>query len=261
MTFVRAAVAAVAVALLAVPASAGTLVVAGDSTIAFRFNTGVTSGAPSLAGNVTFAQKLLGGGTTVQIFGGPGVPAYTAQLVAGFTGIGATATSFTTAITPAQLSGADLFVAFFPARAFTPDEATTIRSYLLGGGTVFLAGEATTDTFGNPFGAAQNARLNDLLAGIGSSMRLEVGSFDPSDQFATLAAGEVLAHPLTAGVASFGYGLTTTVAGGSPLLLTNALKPFVSVESIVPEPATWAMLIAGFGIVGFAARRRRLAAA
>jgi hypothetical protein len=25
----------------------------------------------------------------------------------------------------------------------------------------------------------------------------------------------------------------------------------------VPEPATWAMLIAGFGLVGFAARRRR----
>ena len=28
----------------------------------------------------------------------------------------------------------------------------------------------------------------------------------------------------------------------------------------VPEPATWAMLIAGFGLVGAAARRRRLAA-
>jgi hypothetical protein len=27
--------------------------------------------------------------------------------------------------------------------------------------------------------------------------------------------------------------------------------------SVVPEPATWAMLIAGFGMVGFAARRRR----
>jgi hypothetical protein len=28
----------------------------------------------------------------------------------------------------------------------------------------------------------------------------------------------------------------------------------------VPEPATWAMLIAGFGMVGFAARRRRMSA-
>ncbi len=30
--------------------------------------------------------------------------------------------------------------------------------------------------------------------------------------------------------------------------------------AVVPEPATWAMLIAGFGLVGFAARRRRVAA-
>ena len=30
---------------------------------------------------------------------------------------------------------------------------------------------------------------------------------------------------------------------------------------VVPEPASWAMLIAGFGLVGAAARRRRLAAA
>ncbi len=30
---------------------------------------------------------------------------------------------------------------------------------------------------------------------------------------------------------------------------------------VVPEPGTWAMLIAGFGLVGMAARRRRVAAA
>nr|WP_303812354.1 PEPxxWA-CTERM sorting domain-containing protein [Sandarakinorhabdus limnophila] len=28
----------------------------------------------------------------------------------------------------------------------------------------------------------------------------------------------------------------------------------------VPEPSVWAMLIAGFGLVGFQARRRRIAA-
>ena len=28
-------------------------------------------------------------------------------------------------------------------------------------------------------------------------------------------------------------------------------------NGVIPEPATWAMMIAGFGLVGFAARRRR----
>ena len=28
-------------------------------------------------------------------------------------------------------------------------------------------------------------------------------------------------------------------------------------DAVIPEPATWAMMIAGFGLVGFAARRRR----
>ena len=31
---------------------------------------------------------------------------------------------------------------------------------------------------------------------------------------------------------------------------------FITKGGVVPEPATWAMMIAGFGLVGFAARRR-----
>ncbi len=35
----------------------------------------------------------------------------------------------------------------------------------------------------------------------------------------------------------------------------------VSVTAPVPEPATWGLMLAGFGLVGFAARRRRTAVA
>jgi hypothetical protein len=50
---------------------------------------------------------------------------------------------------------------------------------------------------------------------------------------------------------------TVRIAGGRG----SANEIFISNGNFVPEPATWAMLIAGFGMVGFAMRRRRVAAA
>jgi hypothetical protein len=50
--------------------------------------------------------------------------------------------------------------------------------------------------------------------------------------------------------------LTQGVAGVSDFAPDND----VFKASFVPEPATWALLIAGFGTIGMAARRRRLAA-
>ena len=35
----------------------------------------------------------------------------------------------------------------------------------------------------------------------------------------------------------------------------------IAISGAVPEPASWAMLIAGFGLVGVAARRRKIAVA
>lgn len=52
----------------------------------------------------------------------------------------------------------------------------------------------------------------------------------------------------------------TLFANGGP----GGLPPFSLLDNVVvydvPEPSTWAMLIAGFGLVGVAARRRRMAA-
>jgi hypothetical protein len=249
-------------------AASGTLVVAGDATIAFRFNSGVQTGAAAVGGNVTFMENLLGGSDTVAIFGGPSLPDYSPQLEAGFNGLGKSVTRYfsSDAITADRLAGNALVLAFFPSRDFTADEAGALLGFLEAGGTVFLAGESTNNAFGNPFGAAANARLNGLLAALGSAMSLEVNTLDLGDQFATVDNGRVLTDPLAQGVLSFGYGLTTTVAGGTPLFLTTDLLPFLSYERIaapgvIPEPATWALLIAGFGLVGGTLRRRRKAAA
>lgn len=66
---------------------------------------------------------------------------------------------------------------------------------------------------------------------------------------------------------TYTYGFIPTVAGTLRLRLgtTSADNVGPIVDNVlvtqVPEPATWAMLITGFGMVGFAARRRRAAAA
>lgn len=51
---------------------------------------------------------------------------------------------------------------------------------------------------------------------------------------------------------SFGVGTSSSDSIG-PLLDSVTLS---QVGGVIPEPATWAMMIAGFGLVGFAARRR-----
>lgn len=50
------------------------------------------------------------------------------------------------------------------------------------------------------------------------------------------------------------YDFTQGVDGG---LINVGTGPIVTPPSGVPEPATWAMMIVGFGLVGAAARRRR----
>jgi hypothetical protein len=77
-----------------------------------------------------------------------------------------------------------------------------------------------------------------------------------------------LGAPLAAGLQFDKLTLTATIlAGSSPSTLTSLL-PFAgapeanqnvryTVGNAVPEPATWAMLIVGFGMVGSSLRRRR----
>lgn len=54
--------------------------------------------------------------------------------------------------------------------------------------------------------------------------------------------------------------LRFTSNGGNPGSAFGPVIGGVSVSSAVPEPATWALMISGFGMAGVALRRRRVAA-
>jgi hypothetical protein len=46
--------------------------------------------------------------------------------------------------------------------------------------------------------------------------------------------------------------------GGGDLDYDDIQFVFANVRAVIPEPATWALLITGFGMVGLAVRRRRI---
>ncbi|TRW15153.1 PEPxxWA-CTERM sorting domain-containing protein [Glacieibacterium frigidum] len=64
-------------------------------------------------------------------------------------------------------------------------------------------------------------------------------------------------RPVIAG--AFQFELGTYSGGGYGPLIDNFAVDVTDFAAPVPEPATWAMLIAGFGAVGLRARRRRAA--
>jgi hypothetical protein len=251
------AAAAVVLVGSAAPSAAGTLVVSGDTTIVSRLVTGVATGNPALAGNAAFFQNILGGGDRASIytfsvvtsFPNPPLGTQLAGFYNGLPGIGAS--TFDGGITSGVLTGADLLVVLGRSNPFTSTETSLVRGFLFGGGNVLLTGDSDNIAFGS------NALTNDLLAGIGSSIRLNQVTQGIGDQFAT--GSEILADPLTAGVSSFGYGRTTTVSGGTTLFLNDDGNAFIAAETFgaVPEPATWAMMLVGFGAVGHTMRRRR----
>lgn len=120
-------------------------------------------------------------------------------------------------------------------------------------------------------GAAQ-AYFGPLsLGGISQTVTGRAGtytiSFDLGNQGGTFSSVDFGGVNLLSGIGDQGfttYSFNVTVAANPTLRFSFVNVPYyyaldnVSV-SAVPEPANWAMLIAGFGLVGAAARRRRIA--
>lgn len=66
---------------------------------------------------------------------------------------------------------------------------------------------------------------------------------------------------LLLGPGSYNFGVTTQCEAGCPAGFSIRLDSAPRVDPGVPEPASWALLIAGFGLTGAAMRRRRAVAA
>lgn len=111
--------------------------------------------------------------------------------------------------------------------------------------TFLTTGSYDTFTFlyGSPFNPA-----SPLSNGLHGNDDLLPAPFTTSGFAASLTAGSSYSY-VTTGFAANNFGAYSTTIGGPG-----------SVIPAVPEPATWALLLSGLGIVGFAAARRRSSA-
>jgi hypothetical protein len=256
MKFFQAAIGSVLLLAASVAAQAGTVVVQGDRYPLDRLN--------------NFYNSF--GGHTSTIGAGP--------------------------ISGLNLVGVDLLWAVQPAAAYSAADIATMQSFLGGGGRIAFMGEH------GQFLPNENNRINAALTALGSTMQIINTLVDPTFRTATVANGQILAHPLTAGVNSYSYAAFAplsisgtaqvlmrgqdnpndimmafqNIGAGSIFLITDQnvwdnaanLWPDHDNEILfsnlvagrttvggIPEPASWAMLICGFGAVGGSLRFRR----
>jgi hypothetical protein len=121
------------------------------------------------------------------------------------------------------------------------------------------------DPGNNPYIANFDFRRDGVRMLLNSDFK-DLGTFDPNNQsftFQTLTKTFFLAAGST-----IDFSIDHNGARPCPQCdpqtrfdLYDSTAYTATVESAVPEPASWAMLIAGFGLIGTAMRRRRLAAA
>ena len=141
---------------------------------------------------------------------------------------------------------------------FNPNTLNTVFGSTITGDNSYSVGSGTADL--TAAGAAAGLGAN----GAGSSWTGGYFSHDIVSGGTCLVSGSAgcVFTVGTAGAGSWGVGGQTAPyfqSAGALELRANELK-FVAdggMAGAVPEPASWAMMIAGFGLVGASARRRR----
>jgi hypothetical protein len=143
----------------------------------------------------------------------------------------------------------------------------------LGGGDNFLSTNTATDTMTfSGFSAGVSAiggeffgsDISGAFAAVGSiSLVIDTGDSESIFTIANPTATSFFGIVSTTGLVSFTV-LSPTVDGGPPFFwpsANNLVLAELSAGPAIPEPASWALMIAGFGLVGAAARRRAAVAA
>ena len=103
--------------------------------------------------------------------------------------------------------------------------------------------------------------LDGSLVSIGFGGAIKTGLAGAATTTFTSANDGTSVLALLAPTSRFSRYLFTTRASGAVDYLGDKGQGYRidRIDGVVPEPATWAMMIAGFGLVGVAARRRRVA--
>ena len=176
--------------------------------------------------------------------------------------------------TVAALAQADLATAYGAATAETG--ANTLSSNQLGGITLhggvyrltaaaLLDGTLTLDGQGDPNALFVFQIGSALTTGIGSAITFTNGGkagnlFFQVGSSATLGRNSAFAGTILA-LTSITLNTGASIASGRALAMNGAVTLVdnnVSVPTSVPEPASWAMMLGGFGMIGGAMRRRRV---
>lgn len=175
-------------------------------TLTMRLRSMIAIAAIGLAttiGSITSASTAKAG--TVGVFG----ERFSLGVIDNFyDGLAGHSSSILGSITGGALSGIDLLWAVQPSNAYTGAELTAMQDFLGGGGRIAFMGEHGS------FAPNENNRINAALSAFGSTMSIINELVDIGVRTATVADGQILNHPLTAGVNRYDYAAFAPLSMG-----------------------------------------------
>jgi len=130
-----------------------------------------------------------------------------------------------------DLSGISLLWAVQPANSYTTAEINTMGTFLAGGGRIAFMGE-----HGN-YAPDENARITAAIAALGGHISINTDYPDGGWHRATRVRGQILDHPLTAGVNTYDYACfaSLNLSGSAPqklMLGSNLSDVMMAYENI-----------------------------